>query len=245
MISSTESDGPRREGSWSSLAYSFSDSPTSSGRDYSTGGSSRSTGYVCGSRFPPTPEEPRPLEAYLPELSQVPWVESDVLIALQASKLKQHCGNFSIEFLQRLTYLLQRPLLRIAKEAMRFGQSFNKCSKRSVQMAAKVVLSCSVYHKCNRLASQATALYSMSAKTTNQSKSQQCSLTLSIGKHHRWLIEAHTAGYVHDLAAVYLTGVMESLIEQTVLLAVSKDQLRKCKISILSPLTTTNVSATA
>ena len=230
-MSSCDSD---RQGSWGSR--SFSDSLQSCGsRDYnSTASSSRSAAASLHSS-PDTDRLPHS-DLSLPELTQVPWTEADVLLTLQGGQLKHCCGNISIECLQRLSYLLQRPLIRIAREAQRLSMMFNKCTKHDIQTACKVILSPTLYTQCNNLASQAIMIYAMSSKCTTNSKSSLGDLSLSIGKHHRWLMEALSAGYVHELAAIYLTSVMQTLSEQTLLLALHQDGLGKFStLSICSP----------
>lgn len=229
-MSSCESEKSynRRQASWSSSGYSFSDSMHSSigGRDYSTGGSSRSAGtdnssHALDNVTPPCSS------ATLPELTQVPWTECEVLATLQKGSLRNLCGNVSIESLQRLAYLLQRPLVRIARETQRLSEAFNKCSKHEIRSACKIILSSHMYSEANKLASQSTLLYSMSSKNINSSKNSLCSLTLSVGKHHRWLLEALSVDYVHELAAVYMAAVMETIIEQTVQLIFFQDNTGK------------------
>lgn len=223
-MSSCESDrsDSRRQASWSSSNYSFSDSmPSSDSRDYSTGGSSRSTESTGNLQKSASFDNTYGggCCSMLPELTQVPWTEDDVLSVLQKGQLKDCCGNISIECLQRLTYLLQRPLIRIAREAQRFSELYNKCSKHDIMLASKLILSPRLFAESNKLAAQCTLHYSMTAKNVHCSKSSLCSLALSIGKHQRWCVEALTARYTHELAAVYLTATMESLIEQTACLA--------------------------
>jgi len=224
-ISSSEPErsASRLSTSWNTGTYSFSDSmPSSGGHDYSTQESSRSgssTSSVTSSHLDTLSTSSQ--DSMLPELTQVPWTESDILSTLQKGEFKELCGNISIECLQRLSYLLQRPLIRIAREALRLSETYNKCSKQEIRSACKIVLSPHLYSETSKLASQNTLLYSMSTQNTKLSKNSLCSLSLSVGKHHRWLLEALPVGYVHELAAIYLSSVMETLIEQTARLAFS------------------------
>lgn len=229
-MSSCESErtNSHRQASWSSSSYGFSDSmPSSGSRDYSTGGSSHSAGSDSNSRMSLDLESCAHHDAVLPELTQVPWTEGDILSTLQKGRFRAYCGNISIECLQRLSYLLQRPLIRIAREAQRLAEMFNNCSKHVVRSACKLVLSQQIFSESDKLASQCSLLYSMSPANTNSSKSNLCSLALSVGKHHRWLVEALPAGYVHELAAVYLTAAMEAIIEETAHLALFQDSMGK------------------
>lgn len=222
-MSSSESDrsDSQRQTSWSSSNYSFSDSmPSSVSRDYSTGSSLRSAeSFTNSTSF----DNYANVHLELPELTQVPWTEGDVLSVLQKGKFRDCCGSLSIECLQRLTYLLQRPLVRIAREAQRFSQVYNKCCKHDIIAACKLTLSPHLFDASHKLASQSALLYSMSTVDTNANKSSMCSLSVSIGKHHRWLLEALAVGYIHELASVYLAATMESIIEETACLAFLQD----------------------
>lgn len=229
---SERSDG-QRQASWSSSNYSFTDSmPSISCRDYSTGGSSRSNGSAGNLVTSAFHENGYDVDSTLPDLTQVPWTEGDVLSVLQRGKFKDGCGNISIECLQRFTYLLQRPLIRIAREAARFSELYNKCSKHDIQSASKLILSSRLFEESHNLASQSTLLYSLSTSGCNASKSSLCSLSLSVGKHQRWLLEALPAGYIHELAAVYLAATMESIIEQTACIAFLHDTNTGIDISL-------------
>ncbi|XP_067946441.1 ankyrin repeat and BTB/POZ domain-containing protein 2-like isoform X2 [Watersipora subatra] len=201
---------------WTSPTSSFTDSmPSSGSHDYSIGGSlnfSDSTGNLvktasCDSYL---------AHPVLPDLNQLPWTEAEVLSVLQRGKFKDSCGNFSIEFLQRLSYLIQRPLVRIAREVERFSETCNKCSKHDMSSACKLILSPRLFSQSHKFASQCLWNYVLLSTGSNTSLG---SMSLSIGKHQRWLIECLPNRYIHELAAVYLAATMESLIEQTVTLA--------------------------
>jgi len=213
------------QGSCTSLTYTFSDSPHSSAKgDYSTGGSSRSAGSTR--RFS---QDNNHSDAQLPETNQLPWMDSDVLLVLQNTDTKSSCNmaNLSIECLRRFSYLLQRPLIRIAREAQRLSSYTNKCSKEIVESACRLILCKRLYDQCSRYANQAVLLHCLSAAKHTASRSSQCALTLSIGKHFRWMREARIADYIHEFASVYLCSIMEKLIELTFHTAVSKHDLGK------------------
>ena len=218
--------GPRHD-SWSSLNYSFSDSPPpSSGRaDYSTASSSKSSCRLSQMHSVSIHEGDKSEESALPELTQVPWTEADIIAALRQGQLKPVCENVSVECLHRLSYLLQRPLVRIAREAQRLSGYLNKCSQTEIQAGCKIVLPRQLYQLCNSYGCKAVILYTLSKRITNSSKSSRCGLCLSVGKHFRWLVEARAAGYIHELAAVYLTAVMECLVEQTFSLSLTHEDL--------------------
>lgn len=73
----------------------------------------------------------------LVELDRVPWNEKDVVTVLQKGRTKCFVNQIAIDIVPRLTYLLQRPLVRLAKEIQRLCVRFNKCTKHEVQCATK------------------------------------------------------------------------------------------------------------
>lgn len=72
------------------------------------------------------------------ELDRIPWNEKDVVAVLQKGRTRTLVNQIAIDVVPRLTYLLQRPLVRIAREAQRLCQRFNKCTKFDIQYATKV-----------------------------------------------------------------------------------------------------------
>lgn len=74
----------------------------------------------------------------LVELDRVPWNEKDVVTVLQKGRTSGLVNQIAIDIVPRLTYLLQRPLVRLAKEIQRLCVRFNKCTKHEVQCASKV-----------------------------------------------------------------------------------------------------------
>ncbi len=76
----------------------------------------------------------------LVELDRIPWNEKDVVTVLQRGRTKDLVHRIAIDVVPRLTYLLQRPLIRMAREMARLSQRFGKCSQNDVQTAVKVRL---------------------------------------------------------------------------------------------------------
>jgi ankyrin repeat/BTB/POZ domain-containing protein 2 len=56
----------------------------------------------------------------LVELQQLPWSNHDVLRVIQNGRIKEHLERVSMETVPRLSYLLQRALVRIARETIEF-----------------------------------------------------------------------------------------------------------------------------
>lgn len=74
----------------------------------------------------------------LPEPVSLPWTEKDVVAVLQKGRTKELVEAVAVEVVPRLSALLKRPLLRIAKELARFATRFGKATKRDAQFAARV-----------------------------------------------------------------------------------------------------------
>ena len=169
------------------------------------------------------------LEKYtkLTEPSRVPWGEQEVLNILREGRPKDLSGHITVEMMQRLVYLLQRPLVRIAKEAQRLSWTFCKCGKDEIHTAMKVILSRSLADSCLQACHKAAALYAMSGDTFKQSKSVRCGLRFSVGKFHRWMVDCNVSIRVHEHAAIYLAACMENLLEEIVIITLGKQRLGK------------------
>ena len=163
----------------------------------------------------------------LPELtSSLPWNENEVLLTLKSGRPKHMSGHITVEMMQRVSFLLQRPLIRIAKEAQTLSSGrLNICTKHEIEAAFKAVLSRDLARSCQRACAKAVTLYSMSGDTLKQSKASRCGLHLSVGKFHRWMLAAQVSTRVHEFGAIYLTACVENLLEEIVLRALAHEQL--------------------
>jgi hypothetical protein len=63
-------------------------------------------------------------------------------------------GRVSIEAVPRLSYLLQRALVRLGREAQRLARPLGMCSKQEVAAALKIVLSPALADSCLKVSSQ-------------------------------------------------------------------------------------------
>lgn len=88
----------------------------------------------------------------LVELQQLPWTHHDVLRVLQNGRTREHMEQVSMETIPRLSYLLQRALVRISRETQRLAKPIGLCSKHEVYSAFKIVL-------CPALADSCTKVY--------------------------------------------------------------------------------------
>ena len=82
------------------------------------------------------------------ELQQLPWSNHDVLRVIQNGRIKEHLERVSMETVPRLSYLLQRALVRIARETQRLARPLAMCSKQEVCSALRIVLSPALADSC-------------------------------------------------------------------------------------------------
>uniref|UniRef100_A0A8C8CKG5 BTB domain-containing protein n=1 Tax=Oncorhynchus tshawytscha TaxID=74940 RepID=A0A8C8CKG5_ONCTS len=149
--------------------------------------------------------------AKLPELEDVPWSLSEVECALR--KKEELCvGSPSQEVLAKLSALVSRALVRVAREAQRLSLRYAKCTKHEIQSAIKMVLSWTISVNCITAALGALSLYNMSTRDKfYRGKSARCGLVFSVGHFFKWMVENRVALRVHEHAAIYFTACVESL----------------------------------
>uniref|UniRef100_A0A673KHW3 Ankyrin repeat and BTB/POZ domain-containing protein BTBD11-A n=1 Tax=Sinocyclocheilus rhinocerous TaxID=307959 RepID=A0A673KHW3_9TELE len=153
--------------------------------------------------------------AKLPELEEdVPWSLGEVEGALR--KDEELCiGNASREILAKLSALVSRALVRIAREAQRLSLRYARCTKHEIQSAIKMVLSWTISVNCITAALSALSLYNMSTGDKfSRGKSARCGLVFSVGKFFRWMVDSRVALRIHEHAAIYLSACIESLFRE-------------------------------
>ena len=126
-----------------------------------------------------------------------------------------------MEAVPRLAYLLQRPLVRVAREAQRFARLYGLCSKHEIISSIRVILSPSLADTCIKAGHRAAAIFAVNSDNYRSSKSFRAGLELSVGKFHRWMSDVNLGYFVQDFAAIYLTAAIENLIEELILLCLS------------------------
>uniref|UniRef100_A0AAQ5Z9B5 BTB domain-containing protein n=1 Tax=Amphiprion ocellaris TaxID=80972 RepID=A0AAQ5Z9B5_AMPOC len=152
--------------------------------------------------------------AKLPELEDVPWSLGEVEGALRKDD-ELMVGDPPPEVLARLSGLVSRALVRVAREAQRLSLRYAKCTKHEIQSAIKVVLSWTISVNCITAALSALSLYNMSTGDKfSRGKSARCGLVFSVGKFFRWMVDSRVALRIHEHAAIYLTACMESLFRE-------------------------------
>uniref|UniRef100_A0A674MAA9 BTB (POZ) domain containing 11a n=1 Tax=Takifugu rubripes TaxID=31033 RepID=A0A674MAA9_TAKRU len=152
--------------------------------------------------------------AKLPELEDVPWSLGEVEGAL-AKDEDLMLGSPPPEVLARLSALISRALVRVAREAQRLSLRYARCTKHEIQSAIKVVLSWTISVNCITAAVSALSLYNMSTGDKfSRGKSERCGLVFSVGKFFRWMVDSRVALRIHEHAAIYLTACLESLFRE-------------------------------
>ncbi|XP_054480578.1 ankyrin repeat and BTB/POZ domain-containing protein 3-A isoform X2 [Anoplopoma fimbria] len=150
----------------------------------------------------------------LTELEDVPWSLGEVEGALRRDE-ELMVGDPPPEVLARLSALIGRALVRVAREAQRLSLRYARCTKHEIQSAIKVVLSWTISVNCIAAALGALSLYNMSTGDKfSRGKSARCGLVFSVGKFFRWMVDSRVALRIHEHAAIYLTACVESLFRE-------------------------------
>ena len=157
----------------------------------------------------------------LPQLDELPWTLQDISKVLRLGRTREYFRAISPQAVERVSFLLQRPLLRIVREAKRLSVRYSKCSKQEIQTSIRLVLSLSMAKTCLMLASKAFSLYSMSSDRFRRSKRTRSGLILPVGRMFRWLVNMKVAGRIYDAAAIYLSATLEYIAEELVFRAVN------------------------
>jgi len=154
----------------------------------------------------------------LVELQHPPWSQPCILRVLRNGRCQQQAEHLAVEAVSRLGYLLQRALVRIAREIQRFSAGVGLCSKQEVAGALRVVLSSSLADSCTKACLRAAAMFAVPGESAlKQSKSARAGLQLSVGRFYRWMTDARLGKFIHEYAAVYLCAGIENLLEEIAL----------------------------
>ncbi|XP_029108229.1 ankyrin repeat- and BTB/POZ domain-containing protein 3-B isoform X1 [Scleropages formosus] len=153
--------------------------------------------------------------AKLPELEDVPWSLGELESALRKDEELRAGALLPRDVLAKLSALVSRALVRIAREAQRLSLRYAKCTKYEIQSAARIVLSWTISVNCIAAALSALSLYNMSTGDKfSRGKSARCGLVFSVGKFFRWMVDSRVALRVHEHAAIYLAACLESLFRE-------------------------------
>lgn len=161
----------------------------------------------------------------LVELQNPPWNQHSIVRVLRQGRCRGSYDRISPETVPRLGYLLQRALVRVAREMQRLSMDIGFCSKNETTSAFKIVLCPALADSCNRACLRAAAMFGIPGDCAfRQSKSARAGLQLPVGRFHRWMCDARLGRFVHEYAAVYLTAGMENLLEEIVLQCLPIDE---------------------
>lgn len=160
----------------------------------------------------------------LPDLEEVPWSLEEVEALLLPPQRREPrapgaaaaaaASPGSRDAAARLSTLVSRALVRIAREAQRLSLRFAKCTKHEVRSAMEIVLGWTLAARCTAAALGALSLYNMSSSggdRFSRGKSARCGLAFSVGKFYRWMVDSRVALRIHEHAAIYLTAGTECL----------------------------------
>ncbi|XP_044011583.1 ankyrin repeat and BTB/POZ domain-containing protein 2 isoform X1 [Aphidius gifuensis] len=159
----------------------------------------------------------------LVELQQLPWTHHDVLRVLQNGRTREHMEQVSMETIPRLSYLMQRALVRIGRETQRLSKPLGLCSKHEVYSSFKILLCPALADSCTKACLRAAAMFVVSGDQLKQSKSSRSGLQLPVGRFLRWMCDVKLGKMIHEYAAIYLTAGMENLLEEILLQCLPTD----------------------
>ncbi|GBP07460.1 hypothetical protein EVAR_4819_1 [Eumeta japonica] len=156
----------------------------------------------------------------LVELRCVPWNANDVARALASGRCRELTGRLAPDTPPRLAHLLQRALVRVAREAQRLSHNFGFCSKHEVAGAFRIVLSTPLADACIKGCQRAATMYATSGGAARRlGSAARARTTLVPGRFQRWMLDVRVAPFIHEYAAIYLCAGMETLLEEVVSVA--------------------------
>lgn len=157
-------------------------------------------------------------------MQHLPWTNHCILKALQGGRFRDHISRINVETIPRLSYLLQRATVRIAREIQRLSSTFGICTKHDITISLRIVLCPPLADSCVKAALRAAAMLAMSGECAlKQSKSLRAGVHFHIGRFHRWMTDIKLARFVHEYAAVYLCAALENLLEEILLQCLPSD----------------------
>lgn len=108
-------------------------------------------------------------------------------------------NRVNVDIIPRLSYLLQRALVRIGRETQRLSSTLGICTKHDITVSFRIILCPPVADSCIKAALRAAAMLSMSSDgALKQSKSSRAGLNLHVGRFHRWMTDLKLARFIHE-----------------------------------------------
>ncbi|XP_048481072.1 ankyrin repeat and BTB/POZ domain-containing protein 2 [Plutella xylostella] len=159
----------------------------------------------------------------LVELRCVPWTPTEITRALQSGRCRDVATRFAPDTPPRLAYLLQRALVRIARETQRLSHNFGFCSKHEVAGALRIVLSAPLADACIKGCQRAATMYATSGGAARRlGSAARAHTALAPGRFQRWMRDANVAPVLHEYAAIYLCAGIETLLEEVALFSAGR-----------------------
>lgn len=135
----------------------------------------------------------------LVELQHLPWTQQCVQRVLRSGRCREHLHRISSEAIPRLSYLLQRALIRVGREIQRLAAPTGLCSKHEVASAFKIVLCPPLADSCIKACLRAATMFAVSGDCVlRQSKSSRAGLQLPVGRFHRWMADVRLGKFIHE-----------------------------------------------
>ncbi|XP_018326720.1 ankyrin repeat and BTB/POZ domain-containing protein 2 [Agrilus planipennis] len=160
----------------------------------------------------------------LVELQHLPWNNHCLLRVLQTGRCRESISRVSIETIPRLSYLLQRALVRLGRETQRLSSNLGICTKHDITVSFRIVLCPPLADSCIKACQRAAAMLAMSGDgALKQNKSLRAGLQLHVGRFHRWMMDVKLGRFIHEYAAVYLCAGIENLLEEILLQCLPSD----------------------
>lgn len=160
----------------------------------------------------------------LVELQHPPWSQHCVWRVIRGGRCRELGDRVAADAVPRLGYLLQRALVRVAREVQRLSAGLGLCSKHEVAGAFRIVVCPALADSCIKACLRAAAMFAVPGDgALRQSKSARAGLQLPVGRFHRWMADAKLGRFVHEYAAVYLCAGVENLLEEILLRCLTVD----------------------
>uniref|UniRef100_A0A1B0C6N6 BTB domain-containing protein n=1 Tax=Glossina palpalis gambiensis TaxID=67801 RepID=A0A1B0C6N6_9MUSC len=170
----------------------------------------------------------------LVELQHPPWSQQCIVNVIRNGRCKDTADRVLPDAVSRLAYLLQRALVRIAREVQRLSSNLSLCSKQEVAGAFKIVLCPALADSCLKACLRAAAMFALPGDSAlKQSKSSRAGLQLPVGRFHRWMADARLGKFIHEYAAVYLCAGIENLLEDILLQSFPDDSCAQLTAAVL------------
>lgn len=150
----------------------------------------------------------------LVELQQLPWSPADILKVIHAEPLDGHTDQVDPDLVPRLSYYLQRVLVRLAREAQRLSKIVGKCGSAEIGTAIQVVLSPGIAISVTRACLRSSAMFAISSEVNRHSKTRRAGLIFNVGKMFQWMCLVKIGRFIQEESAVYLTAAIQCILEE-------------------------------